>query len=141
MEPRLSLITLGVADLERSRAFYEKLGFKASSVGEGQVYFFQAGASALVIWSRGELAKDAAVAESGSGFRGCALAHNVRARDEVDAVLAEASAAGAHITQPAHEAPWGGRTGYFADPDGHLWEIAWNPGFALSAVGALTVPP
>ncbi len=141
MEPRISLITLGVADLARSRAFYEALGFKASSVGGGEVFFFQAGSMVLTVWARGELAKDASVERTGGGFRGIALAHNVRVKDEVDAVLAQAERAGATITRPAHDAEWGGRSGYFADPDGHLWEIAWNPGFALGADGALTLPP
>ncbi|MEZ6024015.1 MAG: VOC family protein [Hyphomonadaceae bacterium] len=141
MEPRVSIITLGVADLERSRAFYEKLGFKPSSVGGGQVFFFQAGAIVLGVWSRAELAVDAGVAEPGSGFRGIAIAHNVREKGEVEAVLAEAAAAGGRVTQPAHDADWGGRTGYFADPDGHLWEVAWNPHFPIGADGAVTLPP
>ncbi|HVY86214.1 MAG TPA: VOC family protein [Caulobacterales bacterium] len=141
MEPRVSLITLGVADLARSRAFYERLGFKASSVGGGEVYFFQAGALALVVWARSELAKDAGLSEVGSGFRGIALAHNVREKADVDGVLAEAEAAGGRVTQAAHDASWGGRTGYFADPDGHLWEVAWNPAFVLDDEGRLTLPP
>jgi catechol 2,3-dioxygenase-like lactoylglutathione lyase family enzyme len=141
MESRVSLITLGVADLQRSRAFYEALGFKPSSLGGGEVFFFQAGALGLVVWSRTELAKDAGVTEAGGGFRGIALAHNVRTKAEVDAVLREAEAVGAKITRPAHDADWGGRSGYFADPDGHLWEIAWNPGFPLSEDGKLTLPP
>jgi catechol 2,3-dioxygenase-like lactoylglutathione lyase family enzyme len=141
MEPRVSLITLGVADLNRSRAFYEALGFKPSSVGGGEVFFFQAGDVVLTVWSRAELAKDAGVEDSGSGFRGSAIAHNVRAKHEVGAVLREAAAAGAEITRPAHDADWGGRSGYFADPDGHLWEVAWNPGFPISEDGKLTIPP
>lgn len=146
MQPRVSLITLGVSDLKRSRAFYEKLGFQASSVGGGEVFFFQAGGLVLSVWSGAELAKDAGVEDVPSEdgrreFRGCGLAHNVHAKDDVDAVLREAVAAGATITRPAHDADWGGRSGYFADPDGHLWEVAWNPGFALSADGALTLPP
>ena len=145
MQPRISLITLGVADVKRARVFYERLGFKASSVGGGEVFFFQAGALVLAVWSRAELAKDAGVEDANSedgecGFRGCALAHNVQAKDGVDAVLREAEAAGARITRPAHDADWGGRSGYFADPDGHLWEVAWNPGFELGQDGRLTVP-
>ena len=141
MEPRVSLITLGVADLVRARAFYEQLGFKASSIGGGAVVFLQAGPMAICLWSRGELAKDAGVADGPVSFRGIAIAHNVRSKEAVDATLGEAERAGGKITKPGHDADWGGRTGYFADPDGHLWEVAWNPHFALSDDGALTLPP
>lgn len=141
MEPRVSLITLGVADLARSRTFYEALGFKASSVGGGDVVFFQAGPMALCLFPRESLACDAKVSAEGSGFRGITLAHNVRTKDGVDAALAEAERLGAVIVKPAEDAPWGGRSGYFADPDGHLWEIAWNPHFPLAEDGALSLPP
>jgi catechol 2,3-dioxygenase-like lactoylglutathione lyase family enzyme len=141
MEPRVSLITLGVADLARSRAFYEKLGFKASSVGGGEVVFFQAGALALCLFSRESLACDAKVSADGSGFRGIALAHNVRTKEAVDATIAEAERIGATVVKPAEDAPWGGRSGYFADPDGHLWEVAWNEHFPLAPDGALSLPP
>jgi catechol 2,3-dioxygenase-like lactoylglutathione lyase family enzyme len=141
MEPRVSLITIGVGDLARSKAFYTKLGFKASSVGGGEVVFLQAGPVALCLFPRESLACDADVSADGGGFRGIAIAHNVREKDEVDAVIAEARAAGGTITKAAHDATWGGRSGYFADPDGHLWEVAWNPHFPLSADGALSVPP
>lgn len=140
MEPRVSLITLGVEDMARSRAFYEELGFKASSVGGGEVVFFQAGAAAICIFPRKSLACDANVAVEGEGFRAIALAHNVRVKEEVDSVIAEAEAAGARVVKAAEEAPWGGRSGYFADPDGHLWEVAWNPHFPLSEDGALMLP-
>lgn len=141
MEPRVSLITLGVGDLARSRAFYEALGLKASSVGGGEVVFFQAGALALCLFPRESLACDAKVAADGSGFRGVALAHNVREKGDVETVIAQAKAAGAEVVKPAEDAPWGGRSGYFADPDGHLWEVAWNPHFPVSADGALSIPP
>ncbi len=141
MEARVSLITLGVADLARSRAFYEKLGFKASSIGDGDVVFFQLGPMALCLFPRESLACDAEVSAEGSGFRGIALAHNVRTREAVAAVIAEAVAARGAVAKPSHEAPWGGQSGYFADPDGHLWEVAWNPHFPLAADGALTLPP
>jgi len=141
MEPRVSLITLGVADLGRARSFYEALGFKASSAGGGQVVFLQAGPMALCLWTRAGLAVDAGVSDGPVGFRGIAIAHNVRSKEGVDATLAEAKRAGAVITKPAHDADWGGRSGYFADPDGHLWEVAWNPFFPLSEDGALTLPP
>lgn len=141
MEPRVSLITLGVDDLARSRAFYEKLGFKASSVGGAEVVFLQAGAVALCLFPRESLACDADVPATGSGFRGIAIAHNVREKTQVDAVIDEAVAAGAVAVKAAHDAVWGGRSGYFADPDGHLWEVAWNPFFPLDEQGALTLPP
>jgi catechol 2,3-dioxygenase-like lactoylglutathione lyase family enzyme len=140
MEPRVSLITLGVANLARSRAFYEKLGFKASSVGGGEVVFFQAGAMALCLFPRESLACDAKVSADGAGFRGIALAHNVREKADVEQVIAEAERAGAHVVKLAEDAPWGGRSGYFTDPDGHLWEVAWNPHFPLAADGALSLP-
>ena len=141
MEPRVSLITLGVGDLARAKAFYTKLGFAASSVGGAEVVFLHAGPMALCLFPRESLACDADVSAEGNGFRGIAIAHNVREKHEVDAVIAEAIAAGGSIAKPAHDATWGGRSGYFADPDGHLWEVAWNPHFPLSADGALTIPP
>ena len=141
MEPRVSLITLGVADLARSRAFYEKLGFKASSVGGDAIVFFQMGALALSIFPRARLADDANVPAEGGGFRGITLAHNVREKDDVAVVLEEAVRAGATLIKASEAAHWGGQSGYFADPDGHLWEVAWNPHFPLSADGALTLPP
>lgn len=141
MEPRVSLITLGVGDLARARAFYTKLGFSASSVGGAEVVFLQAGPVALCLFPRESLACDADVPAEGSGFRGIAIAHNVREKDQVDSVIAEAVAAGATVPKPAHDANWGGRSGYFADPDGHLWEVAWNPHFPLSADGVLSIPP
>lgn len=141
MEPRVSLITLGVADVVRARVFYQQLAFKASSIGGGSTVFLQAGPLALCLWSRAELASDAGVSDGPVGFHGIAIAHNVRSKEAVDATLAEAERAGARITRPAHDADWGGRSGYFADPDGHLWEVAWNPHFPLSDDGALTLPP
>jgi catechol 2,3-dioxygenase-like lactoylglutathione lyase family enzyme len=139
MEPRISLVTLGVADLARSRAFYEALGWHGQEAEE--TYFVQAGGSAVVLWSRAKLADDAGIVDHGSdGFGGVALAHNVRSRDEVDAIMAAASAAGAAVTKPAGETFYGGYAGYFADPDGHLWEIAHNPGFTLEPDGSLTLP-
>ncbi len=141
MEPRVSLITLGVGDMARAKAFYTELGFLASSLGGGEVVFLQAGPVALCLFPRESLACDADVPAEGSGFRGIAIAHNVREKNQVDSVIAEAVAAGASVPKPAHDATWGGRSGYFADPDGHLWEVAWNPHFPLSAEGALSIPP
>jgi len=141
MEPRVSLITLGVGDLARSRKFYQKLGFRASSVGGAEVVFLQAGPVGLCLFPRESLACDADVPAEGAGFRGIAIAHNVREKGEVDAVIAEAIGAGGEVVKPAHDAAWGGRSGYFVDPDGHLWEVAWNPHFPLGPDGAVTIPP
>lgn len=139
MEQRISLITLGVADVNRSRTFYERLGWQGREVEE--TVFFQAGGMALVLWARDKLAGDAGIDDSGSsGFGGLTLAHNVRSRTEVDAVLADAAHAGAEITQGARETFYGGYAGYFRDPDGHAWEIAYNPGFPLARDGSITVP-
>ncbi|MEV5690945.1 VOC family protein [Micromonospora globbae] len=139
MEQRISLVTLGVADLARARAFYERLGWRGQEVEE--TVFVQAGPMALVLWGRDKLAADAGVDDpGGDGFGGITLAQNVRSRAEVDDVLATAAAAGAEVTRPARETFYGGYAGCFADPDGHVWEIAWNPGFPLAADGALTVP-
>lgn len=141
VEARVSLLTLGVAELGRARSFYEALGFSASSVGGGQVVFLHAGPMALCLWSRADLADDAGVSDGPVSFGGMAIAHNVRSKDAVDATLEEAARAGATVTRAAHDTEWGGRSGYFADPDGHLWEVAWNPFFPLAADGALTLPP
>lgn len=135
MEPRISLITLGVEDLARSRAFYEALGFRASAASQGDIVFFQAGAVGLALYPRAALAEDATVAEAGSGFRGLTLAHNVREKGEVAEILDAAKAAGARILKPAQDVFWGGHAGYFADPDGHLWEVAWNPFLPLAGDG------
>ncbi len=134
----MSLITLGVDDVGRARRFYEALGWEGQEVEE--TVFFQAGGLALVLWGRDKLADDAGVDTAGNGFRGTALAHNVRTREEVDAVLADAAAAGATITRAGADTFYGGYAGYFADPDGHLWEIGWNPGFTLTEDGSLVLP-
>lgn len=140
MEPRLSFVTLGVADVARSRAFYERLGFSASKASNEAVTFFNAGGVVLALFGRQALAEDAGVANSPEAFSGIALAHNVRSEVDVDAVLAEATAAGGRIVKPAQRASWGGWTGYFADPDGHLWEVAHNPFFPLDAHGTVQLP-
>jgi catechol 2,3-dioxygenase-like lactoylglutathione lyase family enzyme len=139
MEQRISLVTLGVADLARARMFYERLGWHGQGVEE--TVFFQAGGIALVLWGRDKLANDAGIEDSTpDGFGGLALAHNVRSRAEVDEVLNDAAAAGAAITQLARETSYGGYAGCFLDPDGHVWEVAYNPGFALDRDGAITLP-
>jgi catechol 2,3-dioxygenase-like lactoylglutathione lyase family enzyme len=135
MEPRLSLITLGVADMPRARAFYEALGFRAGKASEESVTFFDAGGVVLALWSRASLAEDAGIADSKPGFGGVALAHNARSEADVDKALAEAVAAGAKLIKSAQKAFWGGFVGYFEDPDGHLWEVTYNPYFKLGADG------
>ena len=140
MEPRLSLVTLGVADIARSRKFYEKMGWKASGASNADVVFFQSVGMILGLYGRADLAADAGVSAEGSGFSGIALAHNVRARTNVDTVLAEAKNAGGRIVKQARETHWGGYCGYCADPDGHLWEVAWNPHFPIDKDGAIHLP-
>lgn len=140
MEQRFSIVTLGVTDLYRSRQFYERMGWRPSSASSEAITFFQAGGMALALYPRHELAKDARIPADGQGFRGLTLAYNARTREEVDAVLAEAVAAGAKLLKPAEDAFWGGYSGYFADPDGFLWEVAWNPFFAIAPDGALQLP-
>jgi predicted lactoylglutathione lyase len=140
MEQRVSLITLGVRDLSRARAFYEALGWKGQEVEE--TVFFQAGGLGLVLWGRAKLAADCGLADSGQadGFGGVVLAHNVRAPEDVDALLTAAERAGGTITKPAAVSQLGFRSGAFTDPDGHAWEVAHNPGFPLAADGSLTIP-
>ena len=140
MEQRISLVTLGVSDLERSIAFYEALGWKRSAKNAEGVAFFQTGGLALSLYPREEMAKDAAISPDGKGFGGVTLAQNVRTREDVDAVIAEAVAMGAKLLRPPFEIFWGGYLGYFADPDGHVWEICWNPGFEILADGSIKLP-
>jgi uncharacterized protein len=140
MEQRVSIITLGVSDLARSREFYERLAWRRSMAKSEGIVFFQAGGMALALYPRNELAKDANIGAEGEGFRGFALAYNVRSHEEVDSVLAEAKTAGAKIVKPAQEAFWGGYSGYFSDPDGFLWEVAWNPFFSIEKDGAIQIP-
>ena len=139
MEPRLSLVTLGVSDVRRSRVFYEALGFKAGRASEESVTFFPAGGVVLALFGRSALAEDATVADSKPGFSGVALAHNARSERDVDKALKEAVAAGAKLIKPAGKTFWGGYAGYFADPDGHLWEVAHNPYFRFDAEGRIVL--
>jgi catechol 2,3-dioxygenase-like lactoylglutathione lyase family enzyme len=137
MEQRLSLVTLGVADLERARRFYEDgLGWRRGNA-HAEVVFFQIGGALLALFGRAALAADARLPAAGSGFGGITLAYNTRMRAEVDRVLAEAEAAGGTILKPAQDAFWGGYSGYFADPDGHPWEVAWNPDWTLLEDGSV----
>ncbi len=140
MEQRVSIITLGVADLQRSREFYERLGWRRSMAKAEGVVFFQAGGMALALFPRHELAKDANIAPDGDGFNGISLAYNARNRAEVDSVLEDAEAAGAKLLKPAQEAFWGGYSGYFSDLDGFLWEVAWNPSFPIAEDGSIRIP-
>jgi uncharacterized protein len=140
MEQRVSIVTLGVADLIRSREFYERLGWRRAAVETEGIVFFQAGGMALALYPREELAKDASLASDGQGFRGITLAYNARTRGEVDSVLEEARAAGADILKAAQEVFWGGYSGYFVDPDGFMWEVAWNPFFPIAEDGSIRLP-
>ena len=140
MEPRLSLLTLGVDDVARSRRFYEALGFVASGPSNEDVAFFMAGGVVLSLYSRAGLLRDTGIADGKPGFSGVTLAHNVRSEPEVAAVLAEAVAAGGRLVKASHKVFWGGTIGYFADPDGHLWEVAYNPDFPFDEAGNLQLP-
>ncbi|MGH2756725.1 MAG: VOC family protein [Actinomycetota bacterium] len=139
MEQRVSLITLGVADLARARAFYEALGWTTDAQQEDDVVFFQAGGMIVALWDRARLAEDTTVLDTG-GWGGITLAHNVRSPQEVDSVLDGAHSAGATITRAGAETFWGGYSGVFVDPDGHAWEVAHNPGWTIEADGSITLP-
>lgn len=139
MEPRVSLVTLGVSDVARSRVFYERLGWAPSSQSTDDVVFFQAGGMVLALWSRDQLAEDSGVID-GHGWGGVTLAHNVGAREEVDRVMSEAREAGAQIPREPAETFWGGYSGVFVDPDGHPWEVAHNPGWGIADDGSIRLP-
>lgn len=140
MDQRVSIVTLGVSDLKRSRHFYEQLGWRASSASNDAIVFFQAGGMIVGLYPRVELAKDANLAPESQGFPGFTLSWNARSRAEVKEVLDEAEAAGAKILKPAQEAFWGGYSGYFADPDNFPWEVAFNPSFPIAEDGAIHLP-
>jgi uncharacterized protein len=139
MEQRLSLITLGVRDPARARRFYETLGWTSGAAPDDDVVFFRAGGTIVALWDRGRLAEDSTVEDSG-GWGGITLAHNVRSPAEVDAVLAEAEAAGATIGRRGAETFWGGYSGVFLDPDGHPWEVAHNPHWDFRPDGSIELP-
>ena len=136
MDQRVSVVTLGVGDLARARAFYEALGWETGAGPDDDVVFFQAGGIVVSLWSRESLAEDSTVADAG-GWGGITLAHNVGSPEEVDAVLAQADAAGATIGRPGAATFWGGYSGVFVDPDGHPWEVAHNPHWTLQADGTV----
>jgi uncharacterized protein len=138
VEQRLSLVTLGVRDLARAHRFYEALGWTSGAAPADDVVFFQAGCMIVALWGRDQLAEDTVVEDSG-GWGGITLAQNVRSPAEVDAVLAEAEAAGATIPRRGAETFWGGYSGIFIDPDGHAWEIAHNPHWTLREDGAVSL--
>ena len=136
MEQRLSLVTLGVSDLERARTFYEALGWTTGAAPADDVVFFQCGGMIVALWARDELAKDSGVQDPG-GWGGITLAYNTRSPEEVDAVIAEAERAGATIPRRGAETFWGGYSGVFVDPDGHPWEVAHNPGWTITGDGSV----
>jgi catechol 2,3-dioxygenase-like lactoylglutathione lyase family enzyme len=138
VEQRVSVVTLGVADLDRARAFYEALGWASPSAPEEDVVFFPTGGMVLALWSRASLAEDSTVADPG-GWGGVTLAHNVASPEAVEAVLEQARAAGATIGRPGAPTFWGGYSGVFVDPDGHPWEVAHNPFWQLGPEGAITI--
>jgi uncharacterized protein len=136
MEQRVSVVTLGVRDLARSRRFYEALGWTTGAESDDDVVFFQTGGMIVALWGRDQLAEDSRVRDGG-GWGGITLAHNVRSSAEVDNVLAEAKAAGATIARPGAETFWGGYSGVFIDPDGHPWEVAHNPHWTVTDDGSV----
>jgi len=138
VEQRVSLVTLGVEDLGRSRAFYEALGWTTRAAPDDDVVFFQTGGMILALWGRRLLAEDSGVDDFG-GWGGITLAHNVRSHEEVDAVIAEAEDAGASIPRHGATTFWGGYSGMFIDPDGHAWEVAHNPHWTIGEDGSVSL--
>ncbi|WP_132311287.1 VOC family protein [Martelella mediterranea] len=141
-EKRINLVTLGVSDLKEATAFYERLGWKRSSASSEAITFIALDGLVLGLFPRDELAADAGIGapERPKGFSGITLAHNVRSEAEVDQMLAFAATCGATITKQAEKVFWGGYSGYFADPDGHLWEVAFNPLAPLDDEGRMQLP-
>ena len=129
MEQRISLVTLGVADLARARSFYEAMGWGGAQQPDDEVCFFQAGGMVLGLWT----------ALGGHGAPGVELAHNVRAAEDVAPLLADAERAGGSIVRPAARADWGGTSGAFADPDGYVWEVAYNPAWVIAEDGSIRI--
>jgi uncharacterized protein len=143
MEQRVSFITLGVVDLDRARAFYEALGWTPARYGEGAgVVFFEIGPGlVLALYPREELARDAGLVDAGpASFSGVSLSYNTHSREEADAIMVEAERAGGRVLKPAAEIFWGGYVGYFADPEGHLWEVAHNPKAEIGPRGEINLP-
>ena len=139
MEQRVSVITIGVRDLARARAFYEALGWSSSSAPGDDVVFFQAGGTVVSLWDRARNAEDSTMTDGG-GWGGITLAHNVRSPAEVDAVIEEARRAGGTIGREPAETFWGGYSGVFVDPEGHPWEVAHNPFWTVEEDGSVRLP-
>lgn len=139
VRPHLSIVTLGVGDLERATAFYERLGWTRAAASRETITFIQLHNIVLALYPRAALAEDAGVADTAPGFSGITLAHNVESRAEVDRVMDEALAAGATLVKTPQEVFWGGYSGYFADTDGHLWEVAFDPFAAMDARGIIAL--
>lgn len=141
MRQKLSLVTLGVRDLKRAINFYQTgLGWKPSSASQGDVVFFAMGGIVLSLYPREKLAEDVTIDPAGSGFPGITLAYNTKSQAEVDEVLQTVARVGGKIVKPAQQVFWGGYSGYFADPDGHLWEVAWNPFFPFDENDNIVLP-
>lgn len=140
VKQRLSLVTLGVEDVARSRVFYERLGFAAEPFDSHKVVFFDMNGVVFGIYGRTFLAEEANLPSSGEGFRAVALSINLETEADVDDTLNEVAEAGGIITQPAQKVFWGGYSGYFQDPDGHLWEVAYNPFWTFDADGRVVLP-
>jgi catechol 2,3-dioxygenase-like lactoylglutathione lyase family enzyme len=141
MRPRITFVTLGVFDMAASRAFYEKLGFVASGASTPDVTFFDANGLVFALFGHADLAEDAGIsAGKKPDFRGVSLAWNAASVEEADRIMAHAAACGARIVKPCRKVFWGGYSGYFADPDGHLWEVAHNPFFPFDAAGRIQLP-
>jgi predicted lactoylglutathione lyase len=140
LAPRITMVTLGVADIAASSEFYEKLGWKKSTASTADVTFFQMDGTVLGLYGRAALAKDAGVKNSKPGFSGVTLAHNFNSQPGVDKAFAFALECGATEVKKPQKVFWGGYSGYFADPDGHLWELAYNPFMPNDTAGFMTVP-
>jgi len=139
MEQRLTLVTLGVRDLDRARSFYAALGW-VPALDVQETLFYETNGAVLTLWSREKLAEDTGVADTGATWSGITLAHNARSREEVDAIVAAAREAGAEVAREPAETFYGGYAGVFRDPDGHAWEVAHNPGFGLDERGNVVLP-
>ena len=140
LDPRISIVTLGVEDVARSTGFYERLGWKRAEASQESVTFIQLKGTVLALFSRAALAEDAHVENTPKGFSGVTLAHNVASETGVDAVYKFAISCGATPVKQPEKVFWGGYSGYFADPDGHLWEVAYNPFFPQDASGHIMLP-
>lgn len=140
MEQRLSLITLATRDLEKSSRFFEALGWQRSVKDAPGCAFYQCGSLGIGLYPRENLFADLGVADDGSAVGGITIGYNTRTREEVNAVLEKVAALGAEVLKPGHEIFWGGYVGFFRDLDGHVWEVAWNPGFPITEDGAVVLP-